>query len=285
MVERIQLNSEPELHAVGNGYANSHDVDADKLPVAHVASEIEPAPSKSPNVSTRHVQRHRPRPRNFSSKTLTQRLTHLADVTPVVITTVDLDDPELKQLGIEVNADHDAILAANASSMERALSAGARIDIIKIKIGHGNFRRAVKKLCSFKIATAQLYHRLFRRLTEMPDMRPKIINLTLNEADELLRKEREHRIYMEQLDRDAFDSNLSELVHEVAELVRIRKKRTPDQQWQQWSGPVADFVKAFTDLPYPLAFPAEFPLESEDDEVDMPDKEPVEYDEDEEDDD
>src|SRR5262249_591338 len=91
--------------------------------------------------------------------------------------------------GIEI--DHEAVLAGKRQSIERAISAGARLEQIKQKIGHDEYGLWIKEHCGLRPSAARLYHRLYRRLADMPDMKEKILALTLNEADAALAQERE----------------------------------------------------------------------------------------------
>lgn len=170
----------------------------------------------------------------------------------------------LEQLASRINEDHEAVLAAYRSSIERALDAGNRLDEVKQRVGYGHYGAWVKRNCSFSIASAQLYHRIARRLAEMPDMRAKILELDLNKADELMRREREKRMNAERLDLQSLESALCEYVCGASEVVQQTKKRVGDNAWERWVGPTADFVKLLLEPPRPLSLPLELKLDEED---------------------
>jgi hypothetical protein len=105
-------------------------------------------------------------------------------------------DPDLEKLKYEINKEHQEVLTTFRKSLEHALRIGALLDAVKQKLGHGLFGWWMKKHCQFSLSTAKLYHRLFRRLNQMPDMRSKIIDLDLNGADAVLKGEWEEPAFV-----------------------------------------------------------------------------------------
>ena len=181
--------------------------------------------------------------------------------------------PDLEDLLCEIETDHEAVLAGKRQSIEHAISAGARLDQIKQRIGHDEYGLWVKEHCALRPWTARLYHRLYRRLADMPDMKDKILALTLNEADATLTHEREQRMFNDQVMSRALSSALCETARELADLINLAKRRLGDQAWAAWDDPIARFVKPLADPPKSLCFPAKAKLKA--DVCDIPDEEPT----------
>jgi hypothetical protein len=169
-----------------------------------------------------------------------------------------IDDSDFEQLACEIEKDHRAVLAGNRSSIEHAISAGARLEKARQNVGHGAYEQWIKDYCTLKASTARLYHRLYRRLDEMPEMKEKILASTLNEADELLERERERQMFSERLKSEALNSALCETAWELADVVHLAKKRVGDAAWDAWDDPIARFVKPLANPPRSLCFPLEF---------------------------
>ena len=169
-----------------------------------------------------------------------------------------IDDSDFERLACGIDKDHRAVLAGNRSSIEHAISAGARLEEARQNVGHGAYEQWLKDHCTFKASTARLYHRLYRRLDEMPDMKEKILALTLSEADELLERERERQMFSERLKSEALNSALCETAWELADVVHLAKKRVGDEAWDAWDDPIARFVKPLANPPRSLCFPLEF---------------------------
>jgi hypothetical protein len=178
---------------------------------------------------------------------------------------------DLEALLCEIETDHEAVLAGKRQSIEHAVSAGARLDQIKQRIGHDEYGLWVKEHCALRPWTARLYLRLYRRLAEMPDMKEKILALTLNEADATLAHEREQRMFNDQLMSRALSSALCETARELADLINLARQRLGDQAWAAWDDPTARFVKPLADPPKSLCFPAGVKLRA--DAHDGPDEE------------
>jgi hypothetical protein len=203
---------------------------------------------------------------------------------PAVVASI-LDDPELKKLAEDINSEHIALLAGCRTIMELALRIGELLNKVKDRIGHGNFRRWIKSNCKFSIETGKRYHRLFRRLRDMPTLREQTMSMNIVEADTFLKEQREKVIRHEEADPTLLNSELSDLLDKVQDVVAIAERMIDPNAWSKWEGPEAAFIKSLLRPPHPIVFPFPAALTSEAYEIDIEeDPELVEYDEDESDD-
>jgi len=87
-----------------------------------------------------------------------------------------------------INAEHEAVLAADRRALRHAMRAGDLLTEVKSRLGHGRFICWVEAHCRFSIRTAQLYMELARELTGRNTQ--FVAHLTVTAALDLLRKER-----------------------------------------------------------------------------------------------
>jgi hypothetical protein len=169
----------------------------------------------------------------------------------------ECDGANLEEVLCEIEAHHKAVLAGKRQSIERAILAGERLEQIKRRIGHNEHGFWVTTHSTLKLSTARLYHRLYRRLADMPDMKERVLALTLNEADAALAQEREQRMFREGVRNHALNSALCETAQELADVINLAKKRLGEEAWAAWDDPIARFVKPLAEPPKALCFPAQ----------------------------
>ena len=93
--------------------------------------------------------------------------------------------PGFRHEAERINAAHAAVVAAERDALRHAVRAGALLEAMKGRLGHGRFLPWIAEHCDFGDRTAQLYMQLARELGKRNPKR--VSDLTLRAAIALLR--------------------------------------------------------------------------------------------------
>lgn len=112
---------------------------------------------------------------------------------PKPATAVEPAKPSLSDLTAKVKADHEALRESMKYIVNRAITIGDDLNVIKVLVGHGNFLKHVKDNCDITDKTAERYmnlannkEKLYAALKELGDKFESISNLSLARAERLI---------------------------------------------------------------------------------------------------
>jgi hypothetical protein len=185
------------------------------------------------------------------------------------------DDPALAELVGKINQTHTARLACCRKGMEHALVAGGLLieakEISKDKFGHGHWLPWVKKNCSFGVRTAQLYMQLHGFVSQMPDLKSRVLEENLDDAVQFLKDMRDRRMTKQELATDAMGSSMNNGLYAAAEVLNQMKLRLGEGEWEKYLEELDEnqviVVRYLIDkpsLPMPTFLPNRFKARDED---------------------
>jgi hypothetical protein len=149
--------------------------------------------------------------------------------------------------------------AAIRTTILRAIDAGAVILQAIDQLEHGRIGpwfEVTSKQAGCSVKTMERYARIAKRVTEMPDLRPKILEMGIAEADDFLREEVRERNFGSKLDLKVWIGQFEEAQVQARHLFFELQQRFPHKVWATWKA--APVIEAYvrTDLAFPKNFAA-----------------------------
>jgi hypothetical protein len=182
---------------------------------------------------------------------------------------------ELDELASKIKGLQADLLAGLRKNMERAIKIGDFLieakEILKANFKECSWLTWVEKHCDYKERMAQNYMVIAQYVVEMPDLKGKVIEMTINEAVEYLTDAHHRRLRAQQLGSEAINHDINEHLEGAGEgFMRTKERLGNDDLWQKYlllelGEPLASYVPYLINNPPRVPLPKELSTRFQDD--------------------